>query len=698
MNSIKEWWKADAYRRWLLIGGFVYAWFFGQGIPLWDDDFTSWFWKIKDQSLFTTLFQWISPISTQPQYWGFNERPVQALVYQVFHLISGYDSWSYFAYKSLVYGGLGVMIYLWALRLVPASELGSKQGISRGNLAAFAAAAFFLLAPGPMAAHVIHSDLATTAELWFLVSTYLIWQAVEDTPSSWTGLPSLGKPEQKQWLLRWAGIAVFTYLGYKSKADLKLIPVILAAYVLVVRRKQWKLFAAPAALLVFLAVPWGGAIFRKLPPFMPGSQGSEIGWMWQPASFERLFDFIWTRGTYSFLSSLKDPTLSLAGLLGPFLLVGALAFLGWRAEALDKVRWGSLESRQDRARVFVLIWFGIVLAGISALPGLNYIFRIRYGILTMVPVSLLLAWVFGLFAESVGRKERSLPRWAMVAGVAVLSIQSAMNLNRSIHYRRDLGQVMVSVDQAYEHVTKNFPSEKLTLFPDFRPYDYRPDAPSAILNREWLSKPEDLVSKHQPYKAYAISWKPSLWPAMEMVAHFPGCRETTVFDRLFPCPAGTGTYLMRYIGEDPLYKQAEEARSRGDTAAARRLHEEFLAKHPQSLAGHFVVGLLAYQAQDWARAQQSYAAIERYLPDHTSVLYNHALALAQTGQYDPAIERLRFIVAREPANYAALINLYWAYAKGKQPKKATKLLVQMKKQFPEDAEVNRLLASDPSVK
>src|SRR3954463_10234531 len=90
----------------VLAGGFVLGLFFGQGIPLWDDDFTSWFWKIQDKSIFQTLLEIVSPISTQPQYWGFNERPIQALVYQFFYLVSGYESWSYMLFKSLVYAGL----------------------------------------------------------------------------------------------------------------------------------------------------------------------------------------------------------------------------------------------------------------------------------------------------------------------------------------------------------------------------------------------------------------------------------------------------------------------------------------------------------------------------------------------------------------------------------------------------------------
>src|SRR5262249_44249522 len=159
-----------------------------------------------------------------------------------------------------------------------------------------------------------------------------------------------------------------------------------------------------------------------------------------------------------------------------------VAFLAWRAEAIDQVQWRRLTTPVDRARTFALVWFLVVLAGVSALPAINYIFRVRYGIITMVPVSLLLAWVFGLFAEAAAWTRRpsaegvrSLPAWAVAVGIALLVFQSAMNLSRSITFRRDMGQVMVAVDQAYEYFAKNYAAEKLALFPDFRPYDYRPD-------------------------------------------------------------------------------------------------------------------------------------------------------------------------------------------------------------------------------
>ena len=43
-----------------------------------------------------------------------------------------------------------------------------------------------------------------------------------------------------------------------------------------------------------------------------------------------------------------------------------------------------------------------------------------------------------------------------------------------------------------------------------------------------------------------------------------------------------------------------------------------------SPAGYFVVGLEAYQLKDYTRADQACAWLEDALPEHLSILYNHA--------------------------------------------------------------------------
>lgn len=676
---LKNAWNDRILRR-VVLGSFVLAFVLSQGVPLFDDDFTSWFWKIKDKSFWAILWEWISPISTQPQYWGFNERPVQALVYRIGYWISGYESWSYFLYKDLVYAGIGGMMYLWGLRLTGTT--------TNGKLAAAVGAALLVLAPPPAAAHVLHSDLATTAELAFLVLSYLMWEEVEATPLQWQGLPSLKQPAQRRWLLRWCGLSVATYLAYKSKADLKVLPGILGAYLVLQpeRRKQWAYFAVPLGLMALLAVPWGPGIFAKAPPFMPGSQGSEIGWMWQPASFDRLKDFLISAYSLNLRAWLVEPTLSLSANVG-LVLVGLLVFFGFTIEGLDKVAWLRLKTPVDRARLFCLIWFGAMLVAVSPLPALNYTFRIRYGILPLIPATLLLSWGLGLFFE--GSRAKGRPRWVFALGLAVLSAQAAISLARSTKFRHDLGQVMIAVDRVYEHVDKHFPNAKLALLPDFRPYDYRPTMGTAIRERSWLKSNEELRS-FKPLETYVISWNASLWEELELIEAFPGCRSTTILDHLLPCEEGRGTFLMRYIGKDPLYAKGEALRAKKDLVGAMKEHEAFLARYPKNLGGHFVYGLEALQTGQWAKAESSYSLIERMMPDHASVMYNHALALKELKHLDAAIVRFKRLRGQDPGNYGVLYNLFATYKAANRPSAAREVLEDLQRRFPNNGELKQL--------
>jgi tetratricopeptide (TPR) repeat protein len=149
---------------------------------------------------------------------------------------------------------------------------------------------------------------------------------------------------------------------------------------------------------------------------------------------------------------------------------------------------------------------------------------------------------------------------------------------------------------------------------------------------------------------------------------------------------------MRYIGKDPVYAAAERARAQGEVAKALALQEKFLGEHPGSLGSRFVTGLLAYQLNDFKKADAAYTAIEEYAPREFAVLYNHALALMALGRYADSALRLRSVVLNDPKNYAALLNLYLSYRKGGDLPNARATLMLMKREFPKDAEVKRLLS------
>src|SRR5713226_3897826 len=211
---LAKWWKEDPYRAAVLIAGLAFAALISQGLPFWDGDFTIYFQAIQNKGLAHLFWLWISPISADISNWGFLDRAVQLIVYKLSYRIAGYDSWPYLLIRVACYGGLGVMIYAWALRLV-AEERKHRR-------AAAAAAVFFLVAPAPVAALVWVADFAPVAEFAFLLLTYVLWAEIERTPVEWTSFPNLGDPDQRRWLLKWTGLALAVYLGYKTKADLKL--------------------------------------------------------------------------------------------------------------------------------------------------------------------------------------------------------------------------------------------------------------------------------------------------------------------------------------------------------------------------------------------------------------------------------------------------------------------------------------------
>ena len=655
------------YRSALLIGGFLFAAFFVQGLPYWDCDYSINFAAIRGKSLFELIGQWISPVYSGVDNWGFLDRPAQFIVYRICYAIAGYNTWPYLLFKSACYAGLAVMVYVWALRLIPRT--------SKSRAAAAAAALFFLVAPGPVGSLVWLADFGPTAELAFLVLTFVIWRQVEATPIEWKSLSPLRDRVQRRWLYEWIAISFAVYLGYKTKADLKLIPLIFAAYILLLRAKQWKLFGIPIALMFVLAVPWSGNVFTKLPPFIPNAAPTNTGYSWVPANVEVVRQFLWSTDRYNFMSSWKVGTFALSGLLGPFLLVGILAFIVWWLLPFSAKNWKWAASPESRARIFVVIWFLAMLVGVSALPIINDFFRIRWGLLTLVPVSILLAWVFSLFVESWSR----LPRWAIALGIALFAVQAGINLSRSVYHRKDMGEVTIAVDRVYAYVDKTYPADQLALFPGFLSYEYSFDAGPALRDRDTVTGLQDLVRRHTPDKTSVISWTPAVWEQLDVVQQFDGCGSSTLFEALFPCDHKLIAFLMRYIAPDPTLQAAEAALAQNDPAASHKLFQAYLAQHPGNLGARFKDGQVAYQLKDWSGSEQTFADLEKYFPNDPSILYNRALAMVELKQYGPAIARLNRVAQMNPRDRAAQMTLYRAYLLNGNQQQAAAVLEGIKR-------------------
>jgi len=615
------WWADDPWRTAVLVAGLLFAGLISQGLPYWDSDFSIYFQAIHSTGLGRLFREWISPISADTRNWGFLDRAVQLIAYKLSFLIAGYDSWPYLVLRVICYAGCGAMIYAWALRLGPAER--------KIRWAAAAAAIFFLVAPGPIAALVWIADFAPVAECASLVLTYILWAEIEKTPHHWIGFPKLRDREQRRWLIRWIALTLAIYLGYKTKADLKLIPAVAAVFLALTRPRQWRLFLAPAALMFLLAVPWNGALFHSLPPFVPGSTGASEGFMWQPASLSRLEEFFWSSQSWS----MTEGTLSLAGVLGPFLLCGAVVFTIWKRPPSESTR-ALIQTPRGRAHLFVLIWFLAILTGASALAAINYFFRIRYGILTLVPVAILLGSLLTWFAESWP----ALPQWAISGGLVLFGVQTMINLDRSVHYRRQLGQVEMAVDQAYAFVNAKYPNDPLALMPDYLPYAYRLDAASAIQHPDRLSNTADLAFDRNAGRTTVLSWQAQS-SLLREVAVFSGCSPAVLFDRLMPCSPGSGVHVMRYNG--PSWNPS--------------------VPRPAGTANEYLN--LSYQLCTAHQPWQCIAAAKMalaILPTSAEAYNNIAAAYEDLGRWDEAIQAAREAVRLKPDFQLAKNNLAWS--------------------------------------
>lgn len=645
----------------VFLGGLAWAAFLTQGLPYWDVDYVQGFQPLAGKTLGQVAWEWAAPISTDAQNWGFLDRAAQSFAYKVSYLIAGYDPWPYTLFRNLCLAGLGVMIYLWVRLLLGRTP--------RSRMAGAAAAAFFLLAPGASASNVWLGDFAPVSEFLAASLLYLLWKAMERRPTA----------------LEWAGLTLAVYLAYKTKGDVKLIPAILAAYTLAARRTEWKRFAVPIAAMALLAVPWS-SVFIKVPPFLPGAEGSETGWMWQPASLERLSAFLWSADPFDW--SFQKGALSLTALLAPFLLPGMALALLWLRDASPRVRWRSLDAPEERARLMVALWFAAMLAGASALPAINYFFRIRYSILLFGPASILAGWLLGLLIE----RWESAPKWLVVTAALLFVAQTAANASRSLYHRRDLGRIMVAVDKAYARIDSAYPRERLALLGSFLHYAYRPGAALPILRPDHADGDAELAALYGTHSALALSWEAYLSERLDLLERFSGCNPGVLFDRLFPCEPGSGAALMRYVGLDDGLVRAGEARERGDAAAARAAYEEFLRRRPGNLGARFWLGVAAYQQKDWAAAEAANRELESQLPGSIPALYNHAVALMELKRYDEAIARLERVVASGPQNYGAQLNLYWSYRRAGRAEKAREAIERMQNLFPTDETVSKLAA------
>lgn len=585
------------------------AWL-AQGMQLWDDDYTHWLRPALTRPTLSLVADVLSPVSTRPEAWGFDERPLNTLLFWACYQLGGYDPRIFFALHALGLAVCTIMVALWGRRL----------GANRRGAAA--AALLFLCGSGPLSAYLILADCSPLSQAWMLVTGWLLLNAVEHRAS--TG--------------RWAALVVLTYLGYKLKGEIKLLPAIVLLYVAWQRRDQLRRVVFPVAAMVLLALPWSLQLFSHVPPFIPGGKPAPESWMFQAASTRRWREFFWSGQTVGWQP--LDPTLSLLGMLGPFGLLAAA--LGWS---------GSRGGRSTAAFHFLLVWLAVSCLSLTALPELNYSYRIRYGIFLMTPVCCLLAPALG-----------SGPGWRQALTLLLLFAQCLLGEARGARLRAGLGRLGVQVHSCYSWLAEHDPQARLGLAPDFLPFDFRPDAPAVITGKQPLRRFEDVAALGRG--AYLLSWNCPLWEQLELVRADDGARDGVLVDRWLP-PDGRHTlYLLRFIGPDPRFASALRARP----ADAVPAFQAMLRAHPDNLAVRFQLGVALCNLKRFSEACEIFKRVAEVQPDLWSAHYNYALALE--GCQQTAHARIEVERAHELAPGLPLVTTAWQRLSGRAPAQA----------------------------
>jgi tetratricopeptide (TPR) repeat protein len=115
------------------------------------------------------------------------------------------------------------------------------------------------------------------------------------------------------------------------------------------------------------------------------------------------------------------------------------------------------------------------------------------------------------------------------------------------------------------------------------------------------------------------------------------------------------------------------------------------AADPQRL---FQEAVTAQQQGDNATAARDYRELLRMHPEATDVRINLAATLANLGRFSEAIEQCRIVLAADPSNRMARVNLALAYRDNNDLPNATTELEQLHEEDPSDGKTAMLLADD----
>lgn len=110
-----------------------------------------------------------------------------------------------------------------------------------------------------------------------------------------------------------------------------------------------------------------------------------------------------------------------------------------------------------------------------------------------------------------------------------------------------------------------------------------------------------------------------------------------------------------------LFNKANEIHLRGDLLAAAQAYRELLRFCPDLPLLHYNLGLVHFQAQDFAEAYLAFSRAVELAPEDGDSLFNLALTEKKVGKIDRAIVHYRQLLAGEPDCVDAHYNLAGCY-------------------------------------
>jgi len=638
------------------LAGAAVAFFFTQGLPLWNDDYGQWLTQ-ANASWLTILGRIISPLTSEPQTWGYSDRPGQVLLYKIFSTIFGTDGTGFFLIKSVAFGGICALLYRFARK---------QLGVTRQS--ALAALTLFCVGLPSVAAMVFHSEFAVYSQLVAIVAMGLAYHEIETAPAQRSYLKALEGKDKN--FLRF--ILLFTaavYFGSKIKADVRIVPLTVLFYLAAFRRQKLATYAPVAIGSFLLTLPWSSQLLRHLPPFVPGAVGYS-GMTFSVFKLSRVLQFLAT-----------DHISVIASVGAVVSIIGGI-YLGYLAYA-DKLQ-------TPKATVaFPLAWLIVAVLCTGIIAPNNRTFEYHYSFMFFVPAILLVGQLFDAASTEFSRlwtqfvkvqALQAVPRHA-VATVAV--VQAALLFMAATNHRKDLGHAMVAVNGLYEQVEANHPTVQVALAPGFLSYGYKDVRVPAIQNRKALGSMEDLKS-YPVQNTMVFSWGPSLDVRLSLVKFASAC-GSAVFDKLFPCQPNEGAALLKYVGQPVELAQADRLDKQGNLIAARQVLESYLQREPGNHGVAFVKSLYDYRAGDFAKMEQSYDQFAAFYPAHTSIVYNWGLAKQGVQKFAEASIHLERAYKMVPKDYAVGFNLTDAYLKAGKKTRALATMNELMKSYPDNA-------------